>query len=101
MSCLKDERSKLASRPPSSSPLCSWFIFCSLPCTSSCRQSCLLFANSVMAGRFRAPLRMPLRFGGGSARLFSSQSCLRQEIRDAYILSASRTPTAKVWRGRP
>jgi acetyl-CoA C-acetyltransferase len=30
-----------------------------------------------------------------SARTFSSQSSLRKEIRDAYILSASRTPTAK------
>ncbi|KAF7535559.1 hypothetical protein G7054_g5279 [Neopestalotiopsis clavispora] len=31
-----------------------------------------------------------------SARHFSAQTALRQEIRDAYILSASRTPTAKV-----
>ncbi|KAL2137393.1 hypothetical protein VTI74DRAFT_14 [Chaetomium olivicolor] len=31
----------------------------------------------------------------GPARLFSSQACLRQEVRDAYILSAARTPTAK------
>ncbi|KAH8681206.1 acetyl-CoA acetyltransferase [Xylariales sp. PMI_506] len=30
-----------------------------------------------------------------SARHFSAQAPLRQEIRDAYILSASRTPTAK------
>ncbi|KAF3005483.1 hypothetical protein E8E14_009075 [Neopestalotiopsis sp. 37M] len=30
-----------------------------------------------------------------SARHFSAQTALRQEIRDAYILSASRTPTAK------
>jgi len=30
-----------------------------------------------------------------SPRLFSTQSALRQEIRDAYIISASRTPTAK------
>ncbi|KAK9773559.1 putative acetyl-CoA C-acetyltransferase [Seiridium cardinale] len=30
-----------------------------------------------------------------SARHFSVQAVLRQEIRDAYILSASRTPTAK------
>lgn len=29
------------------------------------------------------------------ARHFSAQTALRQEIRDAYILSASRTPTAK------
>ncbi|KAK0715028.1 acetyl-CoA C-acetyltransferase [Lasiosphaeris hirsuta] len=48
-----------------------------------------------MAARFRAPLRMAPRFQSASPRLFSSQSCLRQEIRDAYILSASRTPTAK------
>ncbi|KAK4450049.1 cop9 signalosome complex subunit 12 [Podospora aff. communis PSN243] len=38
---------------------------------------------------------MPSRLGTGSARLFSTQSCLRKEIRDAYILSAARTPTAK------
>ncbi|KAK0645561.1 acetyl-CoA C-acetyltransferase [Cercophora newfieldiana] len=48
-----------------------------------------------MAGRFRVPARMPSRLGATSARLFSTQSCLRQEIRDAYILSAARTPTAK------
>ncbi|KAH8911415.1 thiolase [Coniochaeta sp. PMI_546] len=30
-----------------------------------------------------------------SVRMFSSQPCLRKEIRDAYILSAARTPTAK------
>ncbi|KAK6194223.1 karyopherin [Pestalotiopsis sp. IQ-011] len=30
-----------------------------------------------------------------SARHFSANAALRQEIRDAYILSASRTPTAK------
>ncbi|KAK3323611.1 acetyl-CoA acetyltransferase [Cercophora scortea] len=35
------------------------------------------------------PSRLP------SARLFSSQSALRQEIRDVYILSGARTPTAK------
>jgi len=38
---------------------------------------------------------MPSRFGAASARLFATHSCLRQEIREAYILSASRTPTAK------
>lgn len=31
-----------------------------------------------------------------SARRFSTRPSLQQEIRDAYILSASRTPTAKV-----
>lgn len=35
------------------------------------------------------------RLSKGSVRLFTSQSCLRKEIRDAYILSASRTPIAK------
>ncbi|KAJ9158040.1 Acetyl-CoA acetyltransferase [Coniochaeta hoffmannii] len=30
-----------------------------------------------------------------SVRMFSSQPCLRKEIRDAYILSGARTPTAK------
>ncbi|KAK4210749.1 mitochondrial acetyl-CoA acetyltransferase [Rhypophila decipiens] len=51
--------------------------------------------------RLKAPLGAALRISpssrtrGASVRLFSSQSALRQEIRDAYILSASRTPTAK------
>ncbi|KAL2142676.1 hypothetical protein VTI28DRAFT_831 [Corynascus sepedonium] len=48
-----------------------------------------------MAGQFRHALRVSPQLRIGSVRLFSSQSCLRQEIRDAYILSASRTPTAK------
>lgn len=48
----------------------------------------------------RLPLGGALRLSvrsrvAGSPRLFSTQSALRQEIRDAYILSASRTPTAK------
>lgn len=50
-----------------------------------------------MAGQFRHALRIaPQLQKSGSARLFSTQSSLRQEVRDAYILSASRTPTAKV-----
>ncbi|KAK4165207.1 acetyl-CoA c-acetyltransferase [Cladorrhinum sp. PSN259] len=50
----------------------------------------------MMAGQFRtAVLRVPRLATCGSPRLFSSQACLRKEIRDAYILSASRTPTAK------
>ncbi|AEO55130.1 acetyl-CoA C-acetyltransferase [Thermothelomyces thermophilus ATCC 42464] len=48
-----------------------------------------------MAGQFRYALRVSPQLRTGSIRLFSSQACLRQEIRDAYILSASRTPTAK------
>ncbi|KAL2157523.1 hypothetical protein VTH06DRAFT_6074 [Thermothelomyces fergusii] len=48
-----------------------------------------------MAGHFRHALRVSPQLRTGSIRLFSSQACLRQEIRDAYILSASRTPTAK------
>ncbi|KAH6856441.1 Thiolase, N-terminal domain-containing protein [Chaetomium sp. MPI-CAGE-AT-0009] len=48
-----------------------------------------------MAGQLRHALRVAPQLRTGSARLFSSQACLRQEIRDAYILSASRTPTAK------
>lgn len=31
-----------------------------------------------------------------TARRFSTKSALQKEIQDAYILSASRTPTAKV-----
>jgi acetyl-CoA C-acetyltransferase len=50
----------------------------------------------MMAGQIRSALRVSPQLRTGSARLFSSQACLRQEIRDAYILSASRTPTAKV-----
>ncbi|KAL2172843.1 hypothetical protein VTG60DRAFT_21 [Thermothelomyces hinnuleus] len=48
-----------------------------------------------MAGQFRYALRVSPQLRTGSIRLFSSQACLRQEVRDAYILSASRTPTAK------
>ncbi|KAK1755932.1 cop9 signalosome complex subunit 12 [Echria macrotheca] len=40
-------------------------------------------------------MRLSPRFRGPAPRMFSSQSCLRQEIRDAYIISAARTPTAK------
>ncbi|ROW05070.1 hypothetical protein VSDG_00187 [Cytospora chrysosperma] len=46
-------------------------------------------------------LRSALRNGAavtcrnGSIRRFSARAALQQEIRDAYILSASRTPTAK------
>ena len=55
----------------------------------------------MMAGQLRTALRMSPQLRNGSARrLFSSQACLRQEVRDAYILGAARTPTAKV-RGRP
>ncbi|KXX83417.1 Acetyl-CoA acetyltransferase A, mitochondrial [Madurella mycetomatis] len=48
-----------------------------------------------MAGQVRSALRVAPQLRNGSARLFSSQACLRQEIRDAYVLSAARTPTAK------
>ncbi|KAK4109967.1 acetyl-CoA C-acetyltransferase [Canariomyces notabilis] len=48
-----------------------------------------------MAGQLRSALRVSSQLRLGSARLFSSQACLRKEIRDAYILSAARTPTAK------
>ncbi|KAK4230088.1 mitochondrial acetyl-CoA acetyltransferase A [Podospora fimiseda] len=50
----------------------------------------------MMAGQFRTvAMRVPRLVNCGSPRLFSSQACLRKEIRDAYILSAARTPTAK------
>jgi len=52
-----------------------------------------------MAGQLRNVLRVApqqlTQLRTGSARLFSSHASLRQEVRDAYILSASRTPTAK------
>ncbi|KAK4134135.1 thiolase [Trichocladium antarcticum] len=48
-----------------------------------------------MAGQIRTALRVAPHLRTGSARLFSSQACLRKEIQDAYILSGSRTPTAK------
>ncbi|KAL2173851.1 acetyl-CoA C-acetyltransferase [Thermothelomyces heterothallicus CBS 202.75] len=48
-----------------------------------------------MAGQFRYALRVSPQLRTGSIRLFSSRASLRQEVRDAYILSASRTPTAK------
>lgn len=46
-------------------------------------------------------LRSAMRNGAAftwrrGARQFSARASLQQEIRDAYILSASRTPTAKV-----
>ncbi|KAK4204893.1 Thiolase, N-terminal domain-containing protein [Triangularia verruculosa] len=40
-------------------------------------------------------LRLSPQLRSGSARLFTTGACLRKEIRDAYILSASRTPTGK------
>jgi hypothetical protein len=36
-----------------------------------------------------------------AARCFSTSAALRKEIQDAYILSAARTPTAKVSNGTP
>lgn len=36
-----------------------------------------------------------------AARCFSTSATLRKEIQDAYILSAARTPTAKVSRSFP
>ncbi|KAK3380165.1 acetyl-CoA C-acetyltransferase [Lasiosphaeria ovina] len=50
-----------------------------------------------MAARLGTVMRMSPRLTGSqsSPRFFSSQTCLRQEVRDAYILAASRTPTAK------
>lgn len=47
------------------------------------------------AMRMRSPaLALPRHVK--TARCFSTSAALRKEIRDAYILSASRTPTAKV-----
>jgi hypothetical protein len=61
------------------------------------RAACFPGPAVVMAGQFSNALRVSRQhLRPGSARLFSSHAVLRQEIRDAYILSASRTPTAKV-----
>ncbi|KAI0478743.1 acetyl-CoA c-acyltransferase [Xylariaceae sp. FL0804] len=49
----------------------------------------LRLATPAARGALRAGTRSTL------ARHFSAQAALRQEVRDAYILSASRTPTAK------
>ncbi|KAK1465941.1 PCI domain-containing protein [Colletotrichum melonis] len=44
----------------------------------------------------RQSLRLPSQLARQAAsRQFSTRAALRQEIRDAYIISASRTPTAK------
>ncbi|KAI0017401.1 thiolase [Xylariomycetidae sp. FL0641] len=49
----------------------------------------LQLARPVARGSLSARTRISL------VRHFSAQSALRQEVRDAYILSAARTPTAK------
>ncbi|KAL7628116.1 hypothetical protein AAE478_002313 [Parahypoxylon ruwenzoriense] len=50
------------------------------------------FVGSAARG---SPLQAGIR-ASAAPRYFSAQTARRQEIRDAYILSASRTPTAKV-----
>lgn len=45
----------------------------------------------------RQSAAIPRRFAQASVRRgFSTRSYMCQEVRDAYILSAARTPTAKV-----
>ncbi|KAH6688059.1 acetyl-CoA acetyltransferase [Plectosphaerella plurivora] len=51
-----------------------------------------MIACQFRLGAAAAPMRSCRR---GAVRNFTSASVLRKEIRDAYILSASRTPTAK------
>lgn len=51
-----------------------------------------MIACQLRLGAAAAPMRSCRR---GAVRTFTSASVLRKEIRDAYILSASRTPTAK------
>lgn len=47
----------------------------------------------------RQSAAIPRRFAqAGARRGFSTRPYMCQEVRDAYILSASRTPTAKVCR---
>lgn len=66
-------------------------------CVSFLFSKTRLLDSRTMSGRMGPSLRLAAaRSRAGSARLFSTQSSLRKEIRDAYILSASRTPTAKV-----
>jgi hypothetical protein len=55
-----------------------------------------MIACQLRLGAVAAPLRASRQ---GAIRTFTSASILQREIRDAYILSASRTPTAKVRSG--
>jgi hypothetical protein len=97
-SCLTEPRP----RPQLSVPLCPSCILLSLAfviltCVSLPFPTTHPLNPRTMSGQMGSSLRLAAaRSRAGSARLFSTQSCLRKEIRDAYILSASRTPTAKV-----
>lgn len=51
--------------------------------------------TQMRAGGSRLAAAGGARQRASAARTFSTQSALQKEIRDAYILSASRTPTAK------
>ncbi|KAH7375771.1 acetyl-CoA acetyltransferase [Plectosphaerella cucumerina] len=51
-----------------------------------------MIACQLRLGAVAAPMRASRQ---GAVRTFTSASILRREVRDAYILSASRTPTAK------
>lgn len=56
-----------------------------------CVISMVLLARPATRTCLRSAARYP-----SAIRHFTAQAALRQEIRDAYILGASRTPTAKV-----
>jgi hypothetical protein len=64
------------------------------PCHSCC---VLLYSAAMVLSQLRPAVARATKISPRSSiRMFSSQPCLRKEIRDAYILSAARTPTAKV-----
>ncbi|KAB5535191.1 Thiolase, N-terminal domain-containing protein [Coniochaeta sp. 2T2.1] len=49
----------------------------------------------MVFSQIRPAVARASRIAPTSSRMFSTQPCLRKEIRDAYILSGARTPTAK------
>jgi acetyl-CoA C-acetyltransferase len=51
-----------------------------------------MVASQLKSARMAAHLAKHVK----AARSFSSTTAFRREIQDAYILSAARTPTAKV-----
>jgi hypothetical protein len=52
----------------------------------------IMVASQLKSARMAAHLAKHVK----AARSFSSTTAFRREIQDAYILSAARTPTAKV-----
>lgn len=77
--------------PPTSAPCSTAPTSCNLSLPASDVKMVLSHARTA-AGSASRTSRV------ACARLFSTQSALRQQIQDAYILSGVRTPTAKVKR---